>query len=288
MKSFYSILYLKSESISDEKIAVGMFLNIDRKPLFDYSEDKLKVASKIIDSDAVDSIEKHLKNIKKKVNSISKDKNQKETFEIDPFTNSYFDYLNRYSNNLILYSKPEENIGDFKLGDFDSLFKLMVDKNYGFVEKDTATFRKKVEETLRASKVSERVDIRYRVPKDRVTSILRNHEVDYIGANGKIYSGNVIDTSSDHYTIENKVYQVRALIDGLIELAGQLNLEKKGQHVVYYNEPEGRKQKDVIYALRKDDTRHFAVKPWELFEEEARDIEQSGVKKFSALLSKSE
>jgi len=285
MKPFYSVLYLKSESISDEKIAVGMLLNADQKPLFDYSEDKLKVASKIIDSEAVDSVEKLLNNIKRKVDSLSKDKNQKEAFDVDPFTNSYFDYLNRYSNNLILYSKPAENIGDFKLEDFDSLFKLLVDKNYGFEEKEPVTFRKKVEETLRTSRVSERLDIRYRVPKDRVKSILRSHEVDYIGANGKIYSGNVIDTTTDHYTIENKVYQIRALIEGLIELSYQLNLDKEGHHVVYFNEPKGRKQKDVIYDLNHDNTRPFVIKPWELFEEEEKELEDKNVGKFSELLT---
>ncbi|MEX0661345.1 MAG: hypothetical protein WEA58_15590 [Balneolaceae bacterium] len=262
-----------------------MFLNADRKPLFDYSENKLKAASKIIDSEAVDSVERLLKNIKKKVDSLSHDKNQKEAFDVNPFTSSYFDYLNRYSNNLILYSKPEENIGDFKLNDFDSLFKLLVDKDYGFEVKKVVTFRNKVEETLRASRVSERVDIKYRVSKDRVKSILRNHEVDYIGANGKIYSGNVIDTTTDHYTIENKVYQIRALIDGLIELSGHLDLAKEGHHVVYFNEPEGKKQKDVIYDLEHDTTRQFVLKPWELFKEEEREIERENVGKFSELFS---
>ncbi|MCC5904607.1 MAG: hypothetical protein JJU13_00240 [Balneolaceae bacterium] len=276
---------MKSESISDEKIAIGMFLNANRKPLFDYSEDKLKMASKIINSEAVDSVEKLLKNIKRKIDSLSKDKNQKEAFDVDPFTNSYFDYLNRYSNNLILYSKPEENIGDFKLDDFDSLFKLLVDKNYGFEEKETVVFGKKVEETLRASRVSERVDIKYRVPKDRVKSILRNHQVDYIGANGKIYSGNVIDTTTDHYTIENKVYQIRALISGLAELSGNLGLHTKGRHVVYFNEPAGSKQKDVIYDLHHDNTRPFKLKPWELFEEEEKELEDKNVGKFSEFLS---
>lgn len=285
MKPFYSILYLKSESISDEKIAIGMLLNADRKPLFDYSEDKLKLASKIIDSEAVDSIEKLLKNIKRKVVSLSKNKYQKEAFDVDPFTNSYFDYLNRYSNNLMLYSKPAENIGDFKLEDFDSLFKLLVDKNYGIEEKVTVTFRKKVEEKLRASRVSERVDIKYRVPKDSVKSILRSHEVDYIGANGKIYSGNVIDTSTDHSTIENKIYQIRALIDGLIELSDHFDFERKGHHVVYFNEPEGRKQKDIIYDLEHDTTRNFEIKPWDLFEEEEREIERADVSKFSEFLA---
>lgn len=285
MKPFYSVLYLKSESISDEKIAVGMLLNADQNPMFDYSEDKLKAASKIIDSEAVDSVEKLLKNIKRKVDSLSKDKNQKEAFDVDPFTNSYFDYLNRYSNNLVLYSKPEENIGDFKLDDFDSLFKLLVDKNYGFEEKATVTFRKKVEETLRASRVSERIDIKYRVPKDRVKSILRNHEVDYIGANGKIYSGNVIDTATDHYTIENKVYQIRALISGLAELSSNLGLQTEGRHVVFFNEPTGSKQKDAIYDLQHDNTRPFKLKPWELFEEEEKELEDKDVGKFSEYIA---
>jgi len=285
MKPFYSVLYLKSESISDEKIAVGMLLNADRKPLFDYSGDKLKVASKIIDSEAVDSVEKLLKNVKRKVDSLSEDNNQKEAFDVDPFTNSYFDYLNRYSNNLILYSKPAENIGDFKREDFDSLFKLLVDKNYRFDKKETVTFKKKVEETLRASQVSERVDIRYRVPKDRVKSILSNHEVDYIGANGKIYSGNVIDTSTDHYSIENKIYQIRALISGLTELSGNLGLHTEGRHVVFFNEPKGSKQKVVIHDLHHDNTLPFKLKPWDLFEEEEKELEDKNVSKFSEFLS---
>ncbi|MCC5941852.1 MAG: hypothetical protein JJU37_09955 [Balneolaceae bacterium] len=283
MKPFYSVLYLKSESISDEKIAVGMFLNTDRKPLFDYSENKLRAASKIIDSEVVDSVERLLRNVKKKVDSLSDDKNQKEAFDVNPFTHSYFDYLNRYSNNLILHSKPEENIGDFKLDDFDSLFKLLVDKNYGFVEKKDVTFRNQVEETLRASRVSERLDIKYRVPKNRVKSILRSHEVDYIGVNGKIYSGNVIDTTTDHYTIENKVYQIRALIDGLMELSDHFDLDKEGHHVVYFNEPKGIKQKDVIHDLTHDTTKLFKLKPWEMFEEEENEIEKAKVGKFSEL-----
>ena len=134
MKPFYSVLYLKSESISDEKIAVGMFLNAENKPVFDYSENKLRVAAKIIDSDAVDSIERTLKNIKRKVISFGKDEQQTEAFNVEPFTSGYFDYLSRYSNNLLIYSKPSENIGDFGNEDFKSLFRLLIDKNYGIVE----------------------------------------------------------------------------------------------------------------------------------------------------------
>lgn len=285
MKSFYSVLYLKSESISDEKIAVGMLLNADNKPVFDYSEDKLKVAAKIIDSDAVDSIERTLKNIKKKVRSYSKDKKQTEAFDIDPFTSGYFDYLSRYSNNLLIYSKPSENMGDFENEDFASLFKLLIDKNYGVVEEKTVSFKDKAEKTLKASRVSERLDIKYRVPKERVKSIFSNKEVDYIGVNDSIYSGNIIDTATDHYVIENKVYQLRALVEGLQDLAKSFKMKNEGHHILYYNEPEGRKERDVIHDLMKDDTCPFLIKPWDKFEEEERNIEKHNVGKFSEYIA---
>ncbi|MEX2411387.1 MAG: hypothetical protein WD607_08465 [Candidatus Paceibacterota bacterium] len=286
MKPFYSVLYLKSESISDEKIAVGMFLNADNKPVFDYSKDKLRVAAKIIDSDAVESIERTLINIKKKVNFYSKDKKQLEAFDIEPFTSGYFDYLNRYSNNLLIYSKPSENMGDFRDDDFTSLFKLLIDANYGIVEERTISFKEKAEKRLKTSKVSERLDIKYRISKNKVKSIFSSKEVDYIGVNDSIYSGNIIDTDTDHYVIENKVYQLRALIDGLLDLAKSLQLKNKGHHILYYNEPEGHKQKEVIHDLLEDDTSPFLVKTWDKFEEEEKIIEEHGVGKFSAYIAK--
>lgn len=285
MKPFYSVFYLKSESISDEKIAVGMLLHAGEKPLFDYSEDKLKVAAKIIDGKAVDAIEKKLRNVKKRVIGVSENPKQAEAFDVKPFTSEYFDYLSRYSNNLLIYSKPSENWGDYRYEDFTSLFKLLVDKNYGLIESETDSFKKIVEVRLNGSKISDRLDIKYRIPKRRVKSILRSHKVDYIGANGKIFTGNVIDTSTDHYIIENKIYQIRALIEGLKDLSKSLDLEKNGRHVIYYNEPEGLKQKEVLHDLEHDDTRPFDLKPWGDFDEEEKYMEDHNVGKFSDLIA---
>lgn len=284
MKSFYSVLYLKPESASDEKLAVGLFLNSDHRPVFDFSENKLKAASRIIDPDAVDSVEKMLKNIKRKVKSISKDSGQKEGFEIGTFSESYFDYLSRYSNNMLIYSKPSENIGDYKAGDFENLFKLMVDKNYGEKEKKTVSFRQTVAKTLKSSVIADRVDIRYRIPKNRVKSVFSNHEVDYIGVNNNIISGNSLDTRTEPHSLEMKIYKVRALTDGLLDLAKALGFKNEGRHTLLFNEPEGKKQKEIIYSAKKDITSPFLLKPWEKFEEEERWIEEHSVRKFSEVI----
>lgn len=61
MKAFYSVLYIRPEPVSDEKISIGLFLNSTKKPLFNFSEKKLKIAAKLIGSDTADSIERMLK-----------------------------------------------------------------------------------------------------------------------------------------------------------------------------------------------------------------------------------
>lgn len=285
MKPFYSVLYLKPESVSEEKIAIALFLKTENKPIFDFSEYKLKVASKIIESEVVDSIEKKLKNIRKKIDSISNDENQIEAFEIAPFTDSYFDYLSRYSNNLIEYSKPSENVGNFSDKDFLSLFRLLVDKNFEEEKEESIPYREVVKKKLESSIISECVDIRYRIPKNRVKTIYRNHEVDYIGVNGSIISGNSIDTTTDPYTLENKIYMLRALVEGLLDLSESYNMKDEGHHIIFYNEPEERKQKDILYDAIHDETSHFFLKSWDEFENTEKWIIDNDVKKFSEFIN---
>lgn len=286
MKPFYSVVYLKPESASDEKVAVGLFLNTDNRPIFDYSDLKLKAAARLIDPDAVDSVEKMLKNIKRKIKTLRKDSSQKEAFEIGAFSESYFDYLSRYSNNMVIYSKPTENSGDFSADDYSNLFKLLVDKHYGEKEFKPVSFRKTVAKALKSSPISNRVDLRYRIPKNKVKSLFSNHEVDYIGINESIISGNSLDTHTDPHTLEMKIYKLRALTDGLLDLANVLGFKNEGRHTLLYNDPEGRKQKDIIYSAKKDITSHFKLKPWEEFEEEEHWIEEHNVRKFSELEKK--
>jgi len=284
MKPFYSIVYLKPESVSGEKVAVGLFLNTDNRPIFDYSKSKLKVAAGLINTDAVASVEKMFKNIKKKIKSAKEDSSQAEAFDIGPFSETYFDYLSRYSNNMVVYSKPSENIGDYTSSDFSSLFKLLVDKKYGEITDMRPSFRQVVTQRLKISPITNYVDIRYRIPKNKVKSVFSNHEVDYIGVNDSIISGNSLDTHTEHYALEMKIYKLRALTDGLLDLAKELGFKNEGRHTLLFNEPEGKKQKDIIYSAGKDNTSHFILKPWEKFNEEERWIEDHNVRKFSEII----
>ena len=284
MSSFYSVFYIKSEPVSDEKVAVGLLLNVDNKPVFDYSKRKMKVAADLVGSEVAESIEKTLRNIKKKVDAVSEDKRQIEAFDINPFTESYFSYLSHYSNNLLIYSDPSGNKGEFRLSDFSALFRLYVDKSYGGEDKKTESFRSLVRRTIKSSVVKEKMDVFYRVSKESVKTIYRDHEVDYIGVNGSIISGHSVDMKGDPYNLESKFYLLRVLVDGLMDLAKERGMRDQGKHVVFYNEPEEEKNKDLLYDAEHDDTSPLIFKHWEEFGEEEEWIAGTNITKFSELV----
>ena len=285
MKPFYSVLYIKPEPVSEERIAVGLFLNADKRPAFDYSEEKLKVAANLIGSDATDSIERMLRNIKKKADSVSKDKNQVEAFNINPFTESYFNYLNNYNNNLLLYSDPSENRGDFNSSDYRELFRLLIDKRYGREAEKEESFKTSVRKKINSSVVKEKMDVFYKVPKSSVKTIYRNHEVDYVGINGMITSGNSVDMEGDFYNLENRFNLFRLLAEGLTKFAENNNLAKGGHHTVFYNEPVGKRNKELLYDALHDDSNPVVFKHWEEFSEEEAWVDNNSFRKFSEVIN---
>lgn len=287
MNSFYSIVYLKSDSISDEKIAVGLFLKSGSKPFFDYSPSKLKIASKLLDKDVIDSTERALKNIKQAVLKEFKPHNQTEAFDIEPFTASYFNYLSRYANNILLFTDPNLNTGKFNDEDFSYLFELIVDKNFNSEKKDAVelSFNDKVSKSILNSPVSERVDVEYKFTRDLISSIYRATTVNFVGANGNIVSGNSIDTNSDYYTIENKLYTYRALTEGLSEFAKTINMKDDAYHVVLFNDTNDSKKRNLIAHAMSDDSSPFELKPWNEFPEIENYVQSRNVMKLSELLA---
>ena len=272
--------------VSDEKITIGLFLNADNKPLFDYSETKLRIAAKLTDSGSIDSVEKILRNIKRKI-SASTRPDQIEAFEIGPFTESYFKYLSNYSNNILHYSDPTENRGIFRPEEFTGLFRLLVDREYGVTKVDRS-FKDVVKKRISSSIVKEKIDVFYRIPKETIKTVYADHEVDYIGVNGSIFSGNSIDFSRDPYNLEHKLYLLKFVALGLINLSEKLNLNDSGgnKHIVYYNDPEGSKNKGLLHDAKTEEGSPLIFKHWDEFNDDENWIVNTPTHKFSELVEK--
>jgi hypothetical protein len=74
MKTFLSLLSIKTNNFSDEKVVVGLLAVSSEQIFYSYSKDKLKAVSKISNEENLSSFaETILNQIQKKINKIDKE-----------------------------------------------------------------------------------------------------------------------------------------------------------------------------------------------------------------------
>lgn len=286
MRSFYSIFYITSDSPADEKIAVGMLANSQYGPIFDYSSRKLSIAGKLVGNDVVGYMEQKLKKIKKKSDRERGSGNQLHAFSIDPFSSGYISYVHGYANNVLVVSEPEYLKEDISIEVFTRFFRHYVDQDYGIKKPHKSKpLKKRFRSKLKQSQLANCVDINYKIKGDLLESVYRDHEVDYIGVNGSIASGNSIDLNSDPRSIEYNLLIYRQIATGLNRrFPPKSDKTLKNRHIAYINEPEGKEQKELLYLAKKDSENPLIFKDWEEFEEEEEKLLGLSIRKFSDIV----
>lgn len=285
METYYSILYLRNNTVSDEKIAIGLFLITPDFTYFDYSKEKLIIASKLVENDVAVSVKTLLSDLYKKINKIRVDSAQGGFSKLSSFNLPYMEYLNRYHNNLLIFSDPKDGVGNFTRSDFSELFKLMVDKSFGENKSRSTSLRSTFKKELYRSDIIDAVDIDYKISSKRLPTIYCDHKLDYVGVNGRIVTGNTLDANSDLHLVENRIYLLQRLATALNSYSAEFTSSDKGRHVVYYNKPETNKHNSVIKGAKKDPTTNLIFVSLEDFEKEKDWILKNNVRKFSELIT---
>lgn len=129
MKNFFSIIYLPLNSNLQEKISIGLIMFNDEKNLFKISNQKLHVIKNLIAPNKYSSLKNYFSNIVNELNpKIDEyELNIKDNVSSNKWiTASYFHYLNKYSNNLVIYSKPKNIDTDINEDTFKWLFNKLV------------------------------------------------------------------------------------------------------------------------------------------------------------------
>lgn len=286
MKSYYSVIYITPNFSSEERISVGLLLVTDGIPIFDYSEFKIKVAKNIIGKDAFLSIKKVLKNIKEHVSNYTLN-NELQFLEGSPFSFDYTSYLHNYHNNLITYSDPSKSRGHYSKSDFSDLYKIYVNDISNLINEDTEkkvdpkkTFLRKIKE----SPIKDKINTFYRLTPSKISSIYTPHKVDYIGVNGTVITGNSLDFNKDPYYIERDLFLFKNLAEGINNFASKNNLPPNGKHSVYFNDPEGKKQKKILERALQEKNSKIILKHYDEFDYDEKKILKKNTMKFSSLL----
>lgn len=135
MKTYYSILSLNITPEINERLSVGMIMVCRDTIFFHYSQSKLSIIKKIISNSTYKAALDYLKLIHKTIDNNAHANLKDNTLGLKVETKysrilneSYFDYLSRYNNNLILFSKPKALDIDASQEIFKKLFKKLVDE----------------------------------------------------------------------------------------------------------------------------------------------------------------
>lgn len=205
MKTFFSIIYLPLNSNLQEKISVGLVMSNGEQSIFKVSNPKMHIIKGLISSNKFSILKNYFNNIINEIEpKIDEFKlNIKSDISNNWLNESYFGYLNRYSNNLVIYSEPRKIDTDVTLENFKFLFNKYVfeyDEEVNVIKDEDIL--SKVRTNL-FTKIEDRVNLNVTVSSNDFEELLTPVDVNFIGKNGVIVAGQTIDFVKRLYNLEN-------------------------------------------------------------------------------------
>lgn len=129
MKSFYSLIKIAPNALSDDNLTIGIILSDGNGYKVKFSSSKITLAKSLVDinKDLFDFLTKEIDKKIKETNALLK-KSDSDLFGYENLINSeYFKYLSVYSNGILKFTNPNLISGDVSEKDFMKLYHLLVD-----------------------------------------------------------------------------------------------------------------------------------------------------------------
>lgn len=242
MKTFITSIFVQTNSLSAEKICVGLFAITPNDVHFAVSKKKLDYASKLLPKELGLGLHKTFHNFDEKViefNNGSFKNNLNDKFNL--FSKEYFTYLNNYSNGLTQFTQPKPFAGEVNGRVFAELFQKFVgDELPNAVMRKTenkhTTFKRYIKKTLELP-AFKKTNTHYPVSPNIVKGIVAATNVDFICKNGSIIVGNSLDFTQSVNVIERDVNEYALLAFALKKFAIQYGLPES-EYNLYCSIPD--------------------------------------------------
>jgi hypothetical protein len=236
MKTFFSIIYLPLNSNLQEKISVGLVMSDGENSIFKVSYPKLQIIKGLISTNKFNILKNYFNNIINEVEPKIDDfkLNIKSEISNSWLNESYFSYLNRYSNNLVVYSEARKIETDVAMETFKQLFNKYVFE----YDEDIIIKNSKEEDILSKvttnlfSKIEERVNLNVTVNSNDFHELLTPVDVNFLGKNGVIVAGQTIDFVKRLYNLENDLTRFISFTKAV-----DYSSSKKGKYFLVGQEP---------------------------------------------------
>lgn len=282
MKNFLSPLFIRTNTVSGERICIGLFVASEDQPYFAWSEAKLKLADRLVGGDTYAILKKSFLALEKELATT----NQDSSYAVK-YTYNYFSYLEAYNNGLLEFGKPNILPKPVTPTQYRSLYKMYVGEAMvvrSLAEK-SPTLYQKVKHYLQHPVIAEKADRNYRISETVIGTIYRPQLVDFISYNGSLLTGYSIDFTAQPATIENRLYEFRALVEGLSAFAREHHLEGPGTYIAYFEPPREEAQTSIFQNALHDKSKNFELQPVEEMTSISNRLARNHYRKFSELIS---
>jgi len=286
MKSLLSIIYLQTNTISGEKIAVGLLAISESELFFNVAEHKLKLVSKLSNTDIVKHAELSFTLINNKVAETNKENKSHSLIKNESlFTKEYISYLNKYSKGIIQFDAPKSYAGLIDKKVFKTLFQQFV----GVWEEKTKPEMKHIQFTTTIKKqlnkpvFKEKVDIDYTLNPLKIHGLLKPQDVTLISKNGNILAVQAIDFCNSEEVITKHAYELEVIINCL-EKTGEQSIgnKHKGSYYMLFNKPtKNSPQEKLLNEIKKTKAGIMNIEEASYLEELELKLQKDNYKKFS-------
>lgn len=256
MKSLISIVYLQTNTVSGEKIAVGLLAISENEVFFQVSEQKLKLAGKLSNADVLKHAEISFSLISNKVNENNKEHKSHKLLKNDSvFTKEYISYLNKYSKGLIQFDTPKSFAGTMDKKMFKTLFEqfIAVWEEKPENAKKAIQFHSIIKKQLNKPVFKQKVDINYTLQPEKVKGLLLPQDITLISKNGNILAAQAIDFTTSEEVITKHTYEMEVIINCLEKLGKQsIKNYHKGSYYLLFNKPvKNSPQEKLLNDIKK-------------------------------------
>ena len=206
MNTFFSIIYLTINASLNEKISIGLIMANDKDIKFKYSVTKLGIVKQLIPHQNFSFLKLYLKGLNNDLN-FDLSKNDLQALKKDVSHNwvneQYFNYLHRYSNNIVKFSEPKKIDVAFDESIFNQLFnKYIFSKDKKLVIKSAKDNIVNVVKSKLYSRIKSQVNLDATITPKDFKELISPVDVNFIGENGEIVSGQTIDFSKRYVDLE--------------------------------------------------------------------------------------
>lgn len=289
MQAFISILYVQTNSISTEKIAVGLIAFANNEVVFDVSNNKLKLIQGLSSKDVYEQAIFGINLIKNEVDFNSKNQfTNKLKLKLSAFSKDYFIYLNKYSKGVLQFSDPKPYSGEVNQYSFKKIFEKFIAEwdTHKFDNtkiKHNIQFQTSIKKKLKNPAFQEKADVDYKLDPKNINGLLAPQDIALITVNGSILGAQAIDFTTNVETIVKNVYEYEIMIYCLNKIKLKNKKSTGNSFILLFNKPASKSnQEKVLNDIVKTKNNIFTLQDENYIETLEGKLENGDYKKFSS------